>query len=238
MRYIKIFLLLLSLALCPLALAQDAEVQKIFIEKFPDNACKAIITDLDKVKTDKISNATQYYTPIYSTSQANALTSKEKQTLLEMEGNYVAGNILYSYSDKYRNGVVRQNIPNDKFGIGSVDNALVPCRTIAANRHIYDIGTVIFIPGMAGKICPQSHTPVDGCFLVGDVGGKITEHGHFDIFAGECMKYNFKSKICEDKNEANFSVPAGSKFYIVPNNDAHARDFKNEIIGYIRNGWK
>jgi 3D (Asp-Asp-Asp) domain-containing protein len=117
-------------------------------------------------------------------------------------------------------------------------NALFPCRTLAADISQYKIGTVIYVPSFKGKLCPQNGQPVDGCFVVGDVGSAITGKGRFDIFTGECAAYDGTKHICTDPQNASFDVPVGSTFFVVPRTAAPAQALRNELDAFIGNGWK
>jgi 3D (Asp-Asp-Asp) domain-containing protein len=71
------------------------------------------------------------------------------------------------------------------YGLGVSSYKLVPYKTIAVDRSVIPIGTVVFIPQAKGITYdagtgPQVH---DGYFLAADVGGAI-KGNHIDIFTG------------------------------------------------------
>jgi hypothetical protein len=110
--------------------------------------------------------------------------------------------------------------------------------TLAADLGRYDIGTVIYIPSFKGKICPQNGEPVDGCFIVGDKGKDIKGNGRFDIFTGECSRYDGKEHVCRDPENAAFNVPDKTEFRIVPKKTELAGALRREVDEFIDNGWK
>jgi 3D (Asp-Asp-Asp) domain-containing protein len=131
-----------------------------------------------------------------------------------------------------------------KFGQGSgkglfnTTNALDPCRTLAADRRVYPMGTVIFIPEMRTKICPQSGKPVDGCFIVGDVGSAITGGQRFDIFTGECSQYDKRTSTCRDPANAAFAAPGNTTFNVIRRDDPLAVQLRQETDAFIKRGWQ
>ena len=75
---------------------------------------------------------------------------------------------------------------------------------------------MLFIPALKGRICPQNGQPVDGCFVVGDKGGAIKGAGRFDMFGGECARFDSKKYECRDPKSTSLEVPRGTEFYVVP----------------------
>lgn len=89
-----------------------------------------------------------------------------------------------------------------------------------------------------GKVCPQNSAPVDGCFIVGDVGSAIKGKGRFDIFTGECSRYDGDKHVCRDQANAAFNVPVNTEFRIVPREAEPASALRREVDAFIDNGWK
>jgi hypothetical protein len=106
------------------------------------------------------------------------------------------------------------------------------------HKAIYPIGTVIFIPGMRNKVCPQSGKPVDGAFIVGDIGKAIVGEGRFDIFAGECSQYIHRTNSCNDRAIANFSAPDGTPFYVIPRDNPLAKWLREQTGAFIKKDWQ
>ncbi|AZZ38267.1 hypothetical protein CIK05_02845 [Bdellovibrio sp. qaytius] len=79
-----------------------------------------------------------------------------------------------------------------KYGMGDSSDAkhsfsemcLDPFYSVAADNSIYPLGTVIYIPTVAGTVLPDGSTH-DGYFIVRDSGGNIDGNGRFDFFTGD-----------------------------------------------------
>lgn len=85
-----------------------------------------------------------------------------------------------------RTGTVRFMRTNNPFGDGVQGNALVPYRTIAVDRSIIPIGSVIYIPqarGVTVTLPSGERVTHDGYFFAADVGGAIRDR-HIDVFLG------------------------------------------------------
>jgi 3D (Asp-Asp-Asp) domain-containing protein len=151
----------------------------------------------------------------------------------------VVGDFLYDSSGvaTERSTVLFKFGPGSGKGPFNMTNALDPCRTLAADRSVYPIGTVIFIPEMKNKICPQSGKPVDGCFIVGDVGHAITGGQRFDIFTGECSQYDKRTSTCLDPAIAAFVASESAPFNVVPRDDPLAVQLREEAAAFINRGW-
>jgi 3D (Asp-Asp-Asp) domain-containing protein len=206
-------------------------------------ACRHIAANATTLQAGRTSNTTQYFTPLFKPGPDGALREEDRKNCLEMEGSCIVGNFLYNAG-----GANGQRFERDKvrfiFGQGSgmnefnKTNALVPCLTLAADKAHYKTGTVIYIPSFKGKMCPQNRKPVDGCFLVGDVGSAIKGAGRFDIFTGECARYDGKGHFCRDAENAAFNVPPNTEFRIVPRETEQAGALRKEVDAFIDNGWK
>lgn len=123
---------------------------------------------------------------------------------------------------KYTNKGIRYSLwykANGKFGDGVQGYILVPYRTIAVDKKIIPIGTVIFIPDAVGKEITLPNGEImlhDGYFFSADIGGDI-KGNHIDVFTGE-----FKSKSFGFiKSDAKGTFDA----YIIDN-----LELKNQLI--------
>jgi 3D (Asp-Asp-Asp) domain-containing protein len=202
--------------------------------------CKQIAANVGSLRAEKTRETTQFFTPIFRPGPDGDLRKEDRKNCLQMEGACIVGNFLYNADG--------QRFDRDKvkfiFGQGpgisdfNKTNALIPCRTLAADKNHYKIGTVIYVPSFEGKICPQSSEPVDGCFIVGDVGSAIKGKGRFDIFTGECSHYDSDLRICRDTHNVAFNVPANTEFRIVPSESEFAAALRKEVDSFIDNGWK
>jgi 3D (Asp-Asp-Asp) domain-containing protein len=208
--------------LSPALMAQDAPPEKRGIGQFLAPACQRIADHANNFPAQQIQLATQYYTPLFRPGPDGKLRPEDRRSCLNVEGACLVGDYLYDTAN--RSGIQRSTVPY-KFGPGSgkgpynTTKALDPCRTLAADRHLYPMGTVIFIPEMRNKICPQSGKPVDGCFIVGDVGSAIQGGQRFDIFTGECSNYNKRTNTCGDQANAAFVAPRNTTFYVIQRDD-------------------
>lgn len=194
-------------------------------------------SDLSKQVTTK---TTQYFTPLFDPGNDGLLQQKDRYNCLQMEGACIVGKYVYDSSgQKYKRTDVKFI-----FGMGSgagkynVTNSLHPCHTMAADPSIYPIGTVVLIPSFVGKTCPQNGKTVNGCFVVSDVGHAIKGHGRFDIFTGECARYDGEKHVCLDPGNAKFNVPVGSAFRVAPRDSDFARKLRSEFNDFINNGWR
>ena len=81
---------------------------------------------------------------------------------------------------------VRFKPSNTPYGEGANGNQLVPYRTIAVDRSLIPIGSVVYIPAARGVTVtlPSGDRAVhDGYFYAGDVGSAI-KGNHIDVFLG------------------------------------------------------
>ena len=125
-----------------------------------------------------------------------------------------------------------------KFGYGNRSNCLDPCTTIAADQDQHPRGTVMYIPHMEGRICPQNNQPISGCFVVDDIGGEINGWGRFDFFQGECLNYDYATSTCLDENSADFIDGVNSQtLYTIPRDHELAEQLKNIREDHIDNSW-
>jgi 3D (Asp-Asp-Asp) domain-containing protein len=206
-------------------------------------ACHQIAARADSFAAEKTSKTTQYFTPMFPPGPDGGLRDEDRHNCLNVEGSCIVGNFLYNAGGPNGKRFDRDQV-KFIFGQGTGanaynnTNALIPCRTLAADTNHYAIGTVIYVPAFQGKTCPQNDQPVDGCFIVGDVGSKIKGPGRFDIFTGECARYDGNSNSCRDKGNAAFNVPAGTAFRVVPRESEPAGALRKEVDAVIDNGWR
>lgn len=238
LRTIASFLALVALSLP--AIAQDAPPEKHPIGQFLAPACQQIADQAGNFPVQRIRLATQYYTPLFPPGRDGKLRPEDRKSCVNIEGACVVGDFLYDFNGT---AIDRSTVPF-KFGPGSgkgpfnTTNALDPCRTLAADGHVYPMGTVIFIPEMRNKICPQSGMPVDGCFIVADVGSAITGGQRFDMFTGECSQYDKRTSTCLDPANAAFVAPKGTPFNVIPRDDPLAAQLRKETDAFINRGWQ
>ncbi|NET38737.1 MAG: hypothetical protein F6K19_43255 [Cyanothece sp. SIO1E1] len=90
-------------------------------------------------------------------------------------------------------GQVRFKISQGPYGEGVAGFNLVPYRSIAVDRNVIPIGSVIYIPAARGQIItlPSGDRAIhDGYFYAADVGSAI--HGrHIDVFLGVAQQNPF-----------------------------------------------
>jgi 3D (Asp-Asp-Asp) domain-containing protein len=223
------------------ALAQEAAVPKRTIDQFLAPACSKIAAHAAEFPLERIRDATQYFTPLFPAGPDGGLRPEDRRACLNVEGACIVGDKLYNYPDKQ--GVSLDTIVY-KFGAGTRSGhynkttALDPCRTLAADRRAYPIGSVIFISEMTNKICPQSGKPVDGCFVVGDVGSAITGSQRFDIFTGECSQYDKRTNSCFDIANNEFVAPPGTPYRVIRRDNPLAIELRGEADAFIIRTWR
>jgi 3D (Asp-Asp-Asp) domain-containing protein len=204
----------------PSAQAQDA-LRKRPLPPLVSPTCQQIEAGAGSFAEERTSKTTQYFTPIFQPGPDGGLRDQDRDNCLKMEGSCIVGRFLYNAGGP--NGT-RSELDKIKFifgkGNGVSDfnktNALFPYRALAADIRHYRVGTVIYIPSFKNKVCPQNGQPVDGCFIVGDVGAAIKGKGRFDLFTGECAAYDGRRHVCRDAENAAFNVPVGTKFHTIP----------------------
>jgi 3D (Asp-Asp-Asp) domain-containing protein len=207
-------------------------------------ACQQIEANAENFDTEEVSRTTRYFTPIFQPGPEGELRKADRRHCLKIQGSCVVGDYLYNAGGgpsgtRYERAAVRFI-----FGQGSGTseynrtNALFPCRTVAADLKQYKLGTVLFIPALKGRICPQTGRPMDGCFVVGDKGGAIKGQGRFDMFGGECAKFDGARYECRDAKSTTLEVPAGTEFYVVPRDHKFARGLRDQVDAFVENGWK
>ncbi|MBY6240749.1 3D domain-containing protein [Methylosinus sp. Sm6] len=232
----------LAIAVLPsLAAAQEALPEKRAISQFLAPTCAEIASHADEFPKYGVQRATQYFTPLFAPGPDGRLKPEDRRACLNIEGSCLVGNYLYNYPST---SGVRRDAITYKFGKGSgrgphnMTNALDPCRTLAADPRHYPSGTVIFIPDMRDKVCPQSAKTVDGCFVVGDVGSAIKGKQRFDIFTGECSRYSKRTNTCNDPANASFVAPAGAAFHVIEPDHPLAMKLRSEADEFINRNWQ
>lgn len=234
--------LLTILASAGSAYSQDS-LTKRPLPAMDSPACRAIKAEASTFGRSVTTRTTQYFTPVFRPGPDGGLRPEDRDNCLNMEGSCIVGRYLYNTGGPDGR---RYELDRIKFifgqGSGVSDfnrtNALFPCRTLAADRAHYKIGTVVYIPDFEGKICPQNNQPVDGCFVVGDVGSAIRGEGRFDIFTGECVNYDGTRHICRDRANSAFDVPVGSTTHVVSRRSALAYSMRQELDAFVENGWR
>lgn len=231
----------LALAFGQPALAETPALPKKVVDQFLAPACSKIEAEVQGHASQKIWKTTQYYIPLFTPGPDGKLRPEDRRSCLKMEGSCVVGDYLYNYPSDV--GVSRATVAY-KFGEGTdkgtfnTTDALDPCRTVAADKSVYPIGTVIFSPDMKGKTCPQTKKPVDGCFIVGDVGSAIRGKGRFDMFTGECAQYKNSVSTCIEPGHDQFGLSEGSKFYVIDRNAPLAAQLRGETDAFILRDWR
>lgn len=227
------------------AFLSRASLKKKRVDTFNSESCAEIKTKLEFFPKEQISRATQYFTPMFNPGPKGFLQKKDRRSCINVEGSCIVGRYLYNWSSKkepWGKRYTRTAVPF-RFGKGNGQsyynktNALDPCRTVAADINLYPVGTVLYIPEMDGKICPQNGKPINGCFIVGDVGKAIRGQGRFDLFTGECAAYNRKLHTCDDNANLQFSVAQGSDFHIIGRHNMLAKTYREEADLLINNDW-
>jgi 3D (Asp-Asp-Asp) domain-containing protein len=208
--------------------------------------CKKIVAKSLNLENEKIVRTTGYYTPLFKPGSNGGLQKSDRYSCINMEGSCIVGSYLYNWSSKSEPWGKRylRNEILFKFGKGSGEsyynttNALDPCRTVAADPQHYPSGTVLYMPSMRGKICPQTGKSIDGCFIVGDVGSAIKGKGRFDFFTGECTDYNKGNNSCRDSANSDFHAPKETLFYVIGRHNILAKELREETDLFIRSDWR
>lgn len=83
-------------------------------------------------------------------------------------------------------GKTRFRLARGPFGDGAGDYFLVPYRSIAVDKTVFPLGTVLYVPDARGQrvVLPDGEEWLhDGYFFAADVGGAI-QGSHIDVFQG------------------------------------------------------
>ncbi|WP_089727346.1 3D domain-containing protein [Candidatus Thiosymbion oneisti] len=230
--------------------AGATSLSKRQVDQFLAPSCERIAQSIEQgnegYREEQIRKATQYFTPMFEPGQDGGLRGVDRKACINIEGSCIVGEWLYNYAGPSRpwgNRYDRSVVPF-KFGKGSGQsqyntmNALDPCRTLAADKNHYPSGTVVYIPSMKQKKCPQTGKVVDGCFIVGDVGSAITGAKRFDIFTGECLNYSKRSNTCRDSLNREFVAPKETTYYVVNRDNNIAKELRQETDNFIRSNWR
>lgn len=89
---------------------------------------------------------------------------------------------------------VRFKLSNTPYGEGVGGNQLVPYRTIAVDKTVIPIGSVVYIPEARGTVVtlPSGQQVVhDGYFYAADVGAAVKEN-HIDVYLGVAERNPFR----------------------------------------------
>ena len=227
--------------------ANFTSLPKKRVDQFLSETCQKIKKKKNNklIKKGKIAKTTRYFTPLFKPGSNGGLRSSDRKACINIEGSCVVGNYLYNFVSVSKPWGKRYNRPEVffKFGKGNgksrynTTNALDPCRTVAADQSQHPAGTVIYIPEMEGKLCPQNGKAIDGCFIVGDVGAAIKGKGRFDLFTGECSDYNKRTNTCRDSLNAQFGVEKGTEYYIINRHNMLAKELREETDLFIEADW-
>jgi 3D (Asp-Asp-Asp) domain-containing protein len=207
-------------------------------------ACQQIEANAESFDTEEVSRMTRYFTPIFRPGPEGELRKADRRHCLQIQGSCVVGDYLYNAGGGPSGTRYDRASVTFIFGQGSGrneynrTNALFPCRTVAADLKQYKLGTVLFIPALKGRICPQTGQPVDGCFIVGDKGSAIKGQGRFDMFGGECAAFDGAKYECRDAKSTTLEVRAGTEFHVVPRDHKLARALRDQVDTFVENGWK
>ena len=226
---------------CGAALAQTPDKHALPVLNAP--ACQQIEANVENFDTEEVSRTTRYFTPIFQPGPDGGLRMEDRRHCLKIQGSCVVGDYVYNVGGGPSGKRYERTSVNFIFGQGSGKgeynrtNALFPCRTVAADPRHYKTGTVLYIPALKGRICAQTGKPMDGCFVVGDTGGAIKGQGRFDMFGGECAKFDGAHYECRDPKSTTLEVPRGTEFYVVPRDHKLARAMREQLDAFVENGW-
>lgn len=226
-------------------LPEPIVLKKRVIPQLMARACENIRSNRNSFPQENLAKSTQYFTPMFRPGKNGKLQEQDRPACIKMEGSCIVDRYLYNWlskKDPWGKIYIRDEV-KFSFGKGSGEsdynqtNALDPCRTLAADPQHYPPGTVIYLPAMRNKICPQSGRAVDGCFIVGDVGSAIKGKGRFDIFTGECIQYDKSNSTCEDPLNTGFIADGNSPYYVVSRDNKWARQLRGEADSLINKRW-
>lgn len=226
--------------------AKAAPIKKKPVHHLNTEACRQIAADTSQFTRRKISKTTRYYTPLFKPGKNGGLRKVDRRACINIEGSCVVGKYLYNWAGRGKPWGVRYDRATivHKFGKGNGrnrfnrTNALDPCRTVAADQSKHPVGTVLYIPAMKGKTCPQTGKPVDGCFVVSDVGAAIKGNDRYDLFTGECANYDKKYYYCLDKANRDFGADKGTPYYVIDRDHALATALREEADQHIERDWQ
>ncbi len=92
-----------------------------------------------------------------------------------------------------KTGRVRFSVARGSYGDGAGGYRLVPYRTIAVDRQLIPLGSVVYIPAARGQVIslPDGGSLIhDGYFFAADVGSAI-QGNHIDVFVGKHQRSPF-----------------------------------------------
>lgn len=85
------------------------------------------------------------------------------------------------------------------WGMGVEGRALEPDVSIAVDRSLIPIGSILYLPELDGVIPPGRSEPHDGCVRADDIGGAI-KGNHIDFFAGTRQRWRAWERIFPTKS--------------------------------------
>ena len=121
------------------------------------------------------------------------------------------GGKLLTYTGK------KINLGSCDTAFGASGNCLIPFISVAADPHYYQMGDIIQMPSLKGKVLhlPNGKTMIHpGFFIVQDTGGAIRGPNRFDFFTGS---YNYNN----DKND--FGIYASKETQMSDKGDCDSR---------------
>jgi len=119
------------------------------------------------------------------------------------------GTITLAYHSK-KSSQTRFRILDNWWGMGAWGGSAIPFRTIAVDKRVIPLGSVVYIPNMKGKKFTLENGDVvthDGFFFAGDTGSGV-KGSHLDIFVGNLSSAH-EEQILEQfsvRNKPGFEV--------------------------------
>lgn len=135
-----------------------------------------------------IASSTTYFIPKMSDycQGSTPCPRFRKQVRLQGSGTMPGGKLL-TYNGK------KIDMGSCETSFGASGNCLIPFISVAADPHYYQMGDIIQMPALRGKLIhlPNGKTMIHpGFFIVQDTGGAIRGPNRFDFFTGS---YNFNN---------------------------------------------
>jgi 3D (Asp-Asp-Asp) domain-containing protein len=80
------------------------------------------------------------------------------------------------------------------WGMGVEGRVLEPDVSIAVDRRVLPLGTILYLPELDGVVPPGRTEPHDGCVRADDMGGAIRGN-HFDFFVGSRQRWKAWERV-------------------------------------------
>ncbi|MEF9388630.1 hypothetical protein V4890_23860 [Ralstonia solanacearum species complex bacterium KE056] len=125
--------------------------QKRVIAAFDTAACRTIAATAGSLRREQTSKTTQYFTALFPSVVSVGDRNEDRISCLNMEGYCIVGNVLYNKEgEHFDRDKVKFIFGQGNGGEYNKTNALIPCRTLAADqgRGYYPSGTVIYITSL------------------------------------------------------------------------------------------